>query len=306
MSENGLHWKNLSLDPIKIWVDGVGEVAEEWRAVVGYEGLYDISTMGRVKSVSRAKAAGRGGKGTYLSKEAIKGQFLSRKYCRVELSKNGVNRKHLVHTLVCKAFQENPLNKPQVNHLWGIKTDNRITELEWATKSEDRQHAIRVLGAKTGSPWKGVAKELHPMYGRRGPLAPGYGKTGDQHPAFGKTGALCKNSRAIICIQTGVEYGSIAEAARLIKISQSRISCVLNGTATTTAGYSFKYKEGEFVQKEIKRKTIKKIICVSNNKVYNSLSDASRDLDISASKICLVLKGVRSHTKGYSFKYFEL
>ena len=100
---------------------------EIWRDIAGYEGLYQVSNCGRVKSFYR------GGR--------ILKQSLKRGYMFVELYLNTNGKIHIVHRLVAQAFIPNPLNKLEVNHINGIKTDNRVENLEWVTRSENEQHA---------------------------------------------------------------------------------------------------------------------------------------------------------------------
>ena len=104
---------------------------EMWKAVPGYEGLYEVSHMGRVYSVRRGKLR-------KLNK-------LPNGYLQVMLSKDGHRAYLLVHRLVAEVFIPNPEDKPQVNHRNGDKTDNRAENLEWCTMSENLQHRHQVL-----------------------------------------------------------------------------------------------------------------------------------------------------------------
>lgn len=111
---------------------------EEWRDVVGYEGRYQVSSMGRVKSLERKDCLGR------IQKERIlKPGVNCGGYLKVGLRAGGKTRMFLVHRLVCQAFHENPDNKPQVNHLNEDKTDNRACNLEWCTRRENMNHGTR-------------------------------------------------------------------------------------------------------------------------------------------------------------------
>ena len=127
---------------------------EIWKDIIGYEGLYQVSDLGNIKSLSRIKFVN--GKYPIITKDKIL-KFKTDKdgYELVGLYKNGVESKKRVHRLVAVAFIPNPKNKPDVNHKNGIKKDNRASELEWCTKKENTNHAIllglmNVNGEKNG------------------------------------------------------------------------------------------------------------------------------------------------------------
>lgn len=219
------YWQNLSLENIRYY-DPIDEIEkeEQWLPVVGYEGLYDVSNCGRVKSLDRRVTTKRKVQiNGFFVKGKIKPSFDDGKgYRRVEISKNGNNRKIFVHRLVAEAFLPNPKNKPQINHTKGQKSNNVVWQLEWATKSEDRQHAIKVLGAGSGTPWKNCNPKDHPMYGRKGSKAP--------------------SSRKIICNETGVEYESIKDASDKLGYKVTTLKYVLMGiTKKSKIPYTFKY-----------------------------------------------------------------
>ncbi|MBE6156961.1 MAG: hypothetical protein E7161_04395 [Firmicutes bacterium] len=114
---------------------------EIWKDIKNYEGFYQISNYGRVKSVERI----RKGKTNqiYLQKERILKQHLNKKtgYYQVYLTKNSVPKLFLCHRLVAKAFIKNSNNKVFVNHIDGNKKNNIADNLEWCTHSENIQHA---------------------------------------------------------------------------------------------------------------------------------------------------------------------
>lgn len=122
------------------------------KTLIGYEGLYQISNLGRIKSVERKVKYQNGFRNV---KEKIKKTFVGKQgYARVELSKDGINKKYNVHRLVAEVFvnkyeKENYYKKNlEVNHINGIKTDNRAKNLEWVTRSENELHAYKMNLAK--------------------------------------------------------------------------------------------------------------------------------------------------------------
>ncbi len=115
---------------------------EVWKDVVDYEGHYRVSTLGVIKSVDRVKICGWGG-AQHVYQKVLKASRSRKGYFLVGLSKNGVRTTYSVARIVAKTFLPNPDKKPEVNHKNGIKTDNRIDNLEWATSRENARHAVR-------------------------------------------------------------------------------------------------------------------------------------------------------------------
>nr|WP_312578233.1 NUMOD4 domain-containing protein [Sedimentibacter sp.] len=102
---------------------------EIWKDVKGYEGLYQVSNLGRIKSIR--------------NNIILKQRLDKDGYCIINLSNNGMQKHYRVHRLVAETFITNDNAKPQVNHLDGNKTNNYTSNLEWVTGKENLHHAIR-------------------------------------------------------------------------------------------------------------------------------------------------------------------
>ena len=113
-------------------------IEEIWKDVVGYENIYQISNLGRVKALERP-VNNRAGK---RFEKILKYRISERGYCITVLSKEAKSKKCFIHRLIAQAFIPNPENKLEINHINGIRHDNRIENLEWCTRKENMVHAF--------------------------------------------------------------------------------------------------------------------------------------------------------------------
>lgn len=126
-------WKNKQLQSLE------GEI---WKDIPGFEGLYQASSLGRIKSLSTLGVMRT--KGYSTRKEKILSQKKDKKtgYLHISLTdENGIRKTFLPHRIIGNLFVPNPENKKEINHKKGIKTDNRASEIEWSTSSENQIHA---------------------------------------------------------------------------------------------------------------------------------------------------------------------
>lgn len=120
---------------------------EIWKPVVGYEGFYECSNMGRIRSLDR----------TIITKTGLcrkmKGKLITiitdnNGYGKVILSKNGVQKINLVHRIVAQAFILNPYSKPEIDHINTNRSDNKVSNLKWVTRKENVNNPITIKKLK--------------------------------------------------------------------------------------------------------------------------------------------------------------
>lgn len=177
---------------------------EEWKAIKEYEGLYEVSNYGRIKSLERIT------ENNIHIKEHIQRQQLSKTgYMYVPLSKNGHKTNKRVHRIVATAFVENPAHKPQVNHKDEDKQNNRADNLEWVDGVENINYGTAVKRAHK--------KDVSPL-----------------------TKAVIQLGLDGTVI---AEFPSQSQAAQAVGTSAGNISRCCHGHVKSVRGYVWKYKE---------------------------------------------------------------
>lgn len=129
---------------------------EQWKAVIGYEGLYEVSDCGRVKALDRY-VMNNGGL-QHRSERILKPTRVQGGYQQVILCKDGTTKPFRVHRLVAQAFIPNPENKPFIDHIDTITSNNHASNLRWVTRSENCNNPLtrkHLSEAKMGHPFWG-------------------------------------------------------------------------------------------------------------------------------------------------------
>lgn len=198
---------NFSLENIIEEIDGI-VYEEEWRDVFGYEGIYKISSFGRVKALKRTTSQNK------VLPENIKAQGNDKDgYKNILCCKKGKTSTLRVHRMVCTAFYGIDNNSPVVNHKNCIKHDNFYKNLEWSTVSKNTKHAYdnnRIINYNTG---------------RFGELSI-FSKKVNQYDLCGKL------------LNT---FGGIRDAARITGINRNKINKSLKGGIKKSDKYKWEY-----------------------------------------------------------------
>ena len=188
---------------------------EIWKDIKKWEGYYQVSNFGNVKSLDRIVIHKN-----RLHKQRKKGKILKpsinhKGYLTVDLRKQGLRKQFFVHRLVGMMFIDNLNNKPQINHKDGNKLNNNVNNLEWVTNKENIKHAFDV--------------------GLRKP--PMKGKFGKNHNRSKSIIQKDKNDNFI------KEFESISEAHNKTKINLGNIHSACCGRYKSAGGYKWEYKE---------------------------------------------------------------
>lgn len=186
---------------------------EEWRDVVGYEGLCQVSDLGRVKGVARK--VNRNGHMVSVPERFLNQSDNTNGYLRVNLSNGNHVKQAFVHRLVAEAFVDNPKGYKYIDHLDSDRHNNKPDNLVWCTQSENIAAAYS-RGRRKYVPMSDEARVR-----------------------------VTKTIAKPVVRSDGKIYPSVTSAARDLGVTMAMVSHVLNGRAQTALGYSFRYAKGK-------------------------------------------------------------
>lgn len=213
-------YENLSVEPLP---------NEEWRDIVGYEGLYQISNMGRVKGLPRISHFGNRTK--RIPTRILKPTISKRGYYVIGLSKDSKTKTYTIHRLLMKAFVPNPENKRAIDHIDTNKLNNSLSNLRWCTDKENSNNEI--------------TKEKNRANGLRMWEEGCFDNRNNTH--YRKVAQYTRDGEYI------KTWDSIVEVEAALGIDASSISSLCLGTNPkrhTAGGYKWKHVGGHYVKEK--------------------------------------------------------
>lgn len=181
-------------------------LGEIWKDIEGYEGIYQVSNLGRVKSIARKVKYSRGNHSyyQYQQERLLSANQKSNGYLECSLYKDSKRTHKYIHRLVADAFIDNPNNLPVVNHIDEDKQNNKVDNLEWCTVSYNNTYGTRIDRKVKNTDYR-------------------------------------KNSRKIIGEKNNIRivFYSIVAAKKITNINRSSIESVLSGRIKSSKGWYF-------------------------------------------------------------------
>lgn len=189
---------------------------EQWKDIRGYEGLYQVSNTGKVKALERTFCSGKNACIVKRYPEHImKPRYYKIGYVYVGLCQDGIVQKFKVHRLVATAFVPNPQNRPCVDHINGVRDDNRVENLRWVDAFENMKnpHTVQAISRS---------------------------KLGNRNPMKVKQQPVIQIDP--ITNEVIREFSGCKEAARLLNLNSGNLSRCCRNSNRTYKGFIFKYK----------------------------------------------------------------
>lgn len=302
---------------------------EIWKDVVGYEDRYQVSNIGRVRS-----------KDLLLHKSDGKTELRKGRIVKFELSKSGywqylfsngtIEKRKLmrIHRVVAMAFIPNPENKPCIDHINTIRTDNRTENLRWCTQAENCRNPITMTRCRKKGEYTNSAETRRKI---------GFASLGRRASDETREKLVLRGWAVVMFDLDGKfikEFRTSSKAAKELGICHSHITASCSGTRKSTGGYQWMWKKDWNGNDILPKPTNKKHVYVMTEKrkaatkrglkssiektsvpinVYridgafvcecSSLSDAARKFNTNSGSVCRVCSGKYKHSKGYIFKY---
>ena len=192
---------------------------EIWKPIRDYEGLYEVSNLGRIKRLGNDKNR----------KEKILKPYKNKLgYLRVTLSKDNKVKYMFIHRLVAIAFIPNPENKPCIDHINTIPSDNRVENLRWATYKENMNNELtkeKLSGENSNNYGKPRSEEIKKKISES--------QKGGKNP----------KARGVFCYELNKSWNTSAEVSRELNIDSSNITKCCKGKCKSVKGYHFCYLE---------------------------------------------------------------
>lgn len=218
---------------------------EIWRPIKNYEGLYEVSNLGRVKSLNYRRTG---------KEEILKNTKNKNGYLVVCLFKNGNKKTFCIHRLVAEAFIPNPDNLPCVDHINTIKTKNEVTNLRWVTYEENNNNELtkekhkgntNSLGYKQSEEHKKKISKANKDKKRTDETKKKISKAkkGEKHSEEHIQKIAKSNSKKVYCLELDKIFNSIKEASKELNICSTNIGMVCNRKRKTAGGYTFMFYE---------------------------------------------------------------
>lgn len=191
----------------------MGTYRAEWRDIEGYEGIYQVSNLGQVRSLNYRRM----GKAKIL--KLIKDK---ENYLLTHLYNNSERKTYKVHRLVAKAFIPNSNSKPQVDHIDTNSSNNKVFNLQWVTDKENSNNPLTIKHTRKASREKWKNEDyIEKTNGNR--------LRGKNHP----------RAKAVWCKELRKSWNTIQECSKELKLNRTHISGVCRGIRKTCGGYTF-------------------------------------------------------------------
>lgn len=193
---------------------------EVWKDIENYNGIYQVSDLGRVRSLNRKDTLGRKWQGKILAPKTKHNGYKS-----VNLNKDGKQKTFLVHRLVALSFIENPGHLPEINHIDENKDNNSVDNLEWVSHIQNINYGTGHARSVRNRNYENISKKMD------------YKKLADA--------ARDVLSKKVIAIDENgkrYEYSSLTEASKELGLWRQNIGKCCMGKVKTTGGYKFEYK----------------------------------------------------------------